>query len=415
MMAQWQQKMFSARSGPEVEVNVKVKNDPDAGELKFKGLITGPCFDFTSRNAALQIECVPEYAQVDSMAYSIYKPCSKSLQIAADPNLAEAETICKLINQTQQKLRQEFSPDQKSGSADEQYAEAQHKINEKVAHYFEEILTASDSEEVFGWTEITGGLITYGDDNLRSTINACLLQSAGPFSGTLDRLAETFGCMCIHSWDSIGVFLNKYNLMKNEDTMAPDIISMSISATSGFGLLPPGFVGVISPYYNPSDLPMEPENHFVVYPKENAEKGAGVMQQTMGPSWVNDVVVTQEATSAARDKGLDTGEAQGKVEEDSEQKKKSTQAAMNIMELWGKAAYINFALQNSTVNMQIPLNFTPVVGKYYTVTTADGNPLFKGLLAYTTHTLSVDGGNPQAMTTLGFSHVQMNGFTLPGA
>lgn len=416
-MAKWQTKMFSARNGPEVEIEVKIKNGESSAPkgFKFKGLITGPAFDFSTKNVALQIECVPEYAQIDSLSYSIYKEGGKALQISGDPNLAEAETICNLINQTQQKLREKFDPDENSESADVQYAKAQHQINEKVVKYFEELLTASNKEEVFGWTDIIEGLIWYGDDNLRSTINSCLLQSAGPFSGTLDRIAETFGCVCVHNWETIGVFLNKYNLMKNEKTLTTDTISMSISATSGFGLLPPGFVGVISPYYNPSDLPMEPENNFVVYPKENAEQGIGVMQQTMGPSWVNDSIVTQEVTSSARTKGLDVEEVEGKVEEDREKKKESIESALNILELWGKSAYINLALQNSTVTMQVPLNFKPVVGTYYNVKTAKGTSLFRGLLACASHVISAEGGSPQAITTLNFTHVQLNGFTLPHA
>lgn len=420
-MADWQNKMFSARNGPEVEIEVKVKNDEaGAGVFKFKGLITGPSYTFTTRNAALQIECVPEYAQVDSLAYSIYKPPSNALYMAADPNLAVAGTICNLITLTQKKLRENFTPEVRTGAADEQYAIAQHKINEKVVQYFEELLTASDSEEVFGWTEVVGGLVTYGDENLRSAINSCLLQSSGPFCGVIDRLAETFGCLCVHKWDKIGLLLNKYNLMNKVEDLSLDILSISINATSGFGLLPPGFVGVISPYYNPGDLPMEPSNHFVVYPKENAEQGVGVMQQTMGPSWVNDIVVSQAVTNAsARDKGLKVEEAQDKVEDDVENKEKSVQNALNILELWGKSAYINHALQNSTVSLQVPLTFKPEVGKYYNVKTNKQSAtepdvvLFKGLLANVTHSITVDGGSPQAMTSLVFTHVQLEGFYLP--
>lgn len=415
-MAQWQKKMFSERGGTEVSVNITVKNDDKAGTFKFKGLITGPTYDISSNGAAMTIECVPEYAQVDALSYSIYSPPIDSLPLQSLCNLTDAGTICNFIKMKQEELRTEFSPDSLTEAEDKAYRLSQHNINEKVAKYFEELLKTSDSEAKFGWTEILDNL-KLDDTNLSSTISQLLMQSAGPFCGVIDKMAEVFGCMYVPTWEKIGYFMNTYNLLKQPQTLEIETVGMSISAVSGFGMLPPGFVSVVSPYGTHEMLPLGETNSFVVYPKENAEKGIGVMYQTQGPCWINDIVVDQEAADAvlSRTKSTSVNESKKTAEQDKKKKKKKKKDNLQILERWGKAKYINIALASSTVDIVTPLTFKPEVGKYYIVKDKGGPVLFKGLLAGISHSISTARGGAAAHTNLQFSHVQLSGFELPHA
>ena len=426
-MAEWQRKMFSVRDGAEVTIKISVKNDPDAGVFSFRGFITGPEYNISGYGMiSLSIKCIPEYAQVDAMTYSIYTPPVAAGPLQSMCNLTNSGTICNYINDKQRELRTKYTPDFSAGEVDRTSREAQHTLNNKVVKYFEELLTASDSEECFGWTDILENL-KRNDKNLTSTINQLLITTIGPFCGVIDKTAEVFGCLYVPTWENIGYFKNKYNLMQNPEPLEVDTIGMGISAVSGYGLLPPGYVGVMSPYYTHTALAMGETTHFVCYPKEHAQEGVGALYQTMGPVWVNDIVVAAEmagaeASAAAasdsgskRKKGADPDNVQEVIESDTESKEQEAKAAASILEKWGKSTYINISLAKSTVSMNIPLTFKPQVGKYYAVRTKEGTELFTGLLSHMNHAIQVAQNNAHASTQLEFTHVQLHGFELPYA
>lgn len=416
-MGKRQNKMFSERSQADVNIRITVPEDPDAGSFTFKGLISGPVYTFGPYSVSQSDTCVPEYALVESLSYSIYSPDLQSLQQEqADPCLDDSGTICALINDMQHKLRQDYSPDSKDDSADKQYTEAQHKINEKVAKHFEDLLHNSAGEKKFGWEKILDALKD-NDCNLRRVIWTILLQTPGPFSSVIERIAEAFMCIYVPEWDDIGRFVNKYNLFNKTEELELVICGIYINTASGFGLLPTGFVGVNSPYLMPGTVPQEASKHFVVYPKENAEQGRGIMHQTLGPAWITEEIATEEGSpqDIEREQGVEVTEAESKVKEIKKSDEEVAKRNLTVLEEWGKAQYIHLALAKSQVQVQVPLTFKPKVGKFYRVRAKGKGNLFKGVLTGITHNISVDGNTPAAATLLEFSYVQMEGFSLPHA
>lgn len=415
-MGKRQKALFEERS-PDVEVKIQIHGGKDVEEFNFKGLLSGPTYAFSPYMVTLADMCVAEYAQVDALSYAIYSLNPSKAPQEAKPDLYSTGTICALMNAVQGKLRTDFKPDHRSGSADQEYTKAQHQVNEKYAHFFEQLLTNSDSEESFGWTKVLDKLKLY-DINLRKAISTIFAQSSGPFSNVIDRIAETFMCAYVPGWGNIGRFLNKYNLLSNKKDLTVDVVQLSITASSGFGLLPTGYVGVSSPYLIPSMAPQEPARHFVVYPKESAQSGKGIMYQTMGPCWISDTLAKEKIRppELKREKGVDTADAKQEVKEIKANEKQETEGALTILEEWGKAQYIDKALARSVVQLLIPLTFSPEIqlGTYYSVKTDKGAELFTGVLAQIAHNLTTEGGNPQATTMLAFTHVQLPGFTLPG-
>lgn len=414
-MGSRQNKMFSERSNADAEITVNVKNDPDAGSFSFKGFISGTAYSFGPYNVQLADHCIPEYAQIESLSYAIYSARIDHLLNQADPNLDKSETIENFINALQKHMRETYDPTSNPKADDSKYTIAQHNINEKFAKYFEELLSNSKGEDKFGWTEVVNILYKY-DTNLRNVILTTLAQQTGPFASVIDKLAEKFMCVYVPSWDNIGKFVNKYNLFNNEEELELVICGITIDTSSGFGLMPTGFVGVNSPYLLPGTLAGKPAKQFVVYPKENAENGKGIMYQSLGPAWISEACHTEELKSAAarREKGVNVVEAQQIVQDTKKQDEKAVKQNLTVLELWAKAQYAHLALSKSGVSVQCPLSFAPTVGKFYSVRAKGGAQLFKGVLRKITHSISTEGNNPQAYTTLDFAYVQMSGFSLPG-
>ena len=96
--------------------------------------------------------------------------------------------------------------------------------------------------------------------------------------------------------------------------------------------------------------------------------------------------------------------------------KKLTQRELPMQKLattYTKEAYGNYALGSSYAAITTPLNLRATIGKRYQVT-SNGTPLFEGFLAKVTHSISSSPAHPQAYSDLYFTHIEAEGFTLPG-
>lgn len=92
----------------------------------------------------------------------------------------------------------------------------------------------------------------------------------------------------------------------------------------------------------------------------------------------------------------------------------ANELARTLVQDYARAVYYDMALGSSSCSISMPADTTLWPGDRYSVTNADGRPLFTGFLSGVKHNFrkAVNGGG-QAFTTCNFTHVLFPGFTLP--
>lgn len=422
-----QNKIFKARSSPDVQIKIKITGDTSGGggTFKFKGFLTGAQYSISTGNLACTTTAVPDYATVSSLNYAIYGPMAATeYGESSEPDLEDCGTIPQFILKCMQILEQSYLQDPNATKRiTDFYKKKQHQINQKLKTNVQKLLSGSDTDEFFGWTQEIASLLKEPSPStlLRARVMGLLLASGGSFETTLAQIAEEFQEVYVPEWTSIGKFKSRGNLLKNKESLPLTIVSISVNTANGNGsLFPINYVAVDIP--TTTEMYEDSYADFVVEPISNVNKGSSMLRTT-GPLWYPAPAGgTQEIPKEGkkpknRKKKVSVKKAKQVAKKKRKKQKDNASPAEKLWKRWAKNEYVFQALSGSRASITTTVNFKVKVGKCYQVMNKkDGSQLFTGVLSHIHHSINTGlGTNPSASTTLDFFIVQCSGFQLPGA
>ena len=420
-MGKIQKKIFQSRSSPDCTVNVSVEGDSSAGSFSFKGLLIGGSYGFSAYNVEKTDSAVPDYALISALSYSVYKQHIVHGDDGTKPEFSG--DIANFIKECGEELEKSWQDNKNNeGRVSYKVAKTQHQVNQKAKKFFNQLMQASSGNDKIGWEnakEVLQQAEMGGDVELRRRVMDILLNSDGPFETTISQLAEEFQCIYVPTWEKIGYFKNRRNLLKNKKSLSVDVIQLQLEATNGRGLFPIKYAAV---------CPMLPEEwkldegpaDFIAAPEENVKEG-GSMLRTQGPLWVTAsatqlAIDSQGKEAPRRKKSLKVNKAKQVPKKATKKLKNAYEKLLDVFKEWGEAEYVYQSLAGSRATIVTTLNFKPEVGNFYSVKSKSGGEILSGLLAGITHFITTGNGKgPNCYTELHFSHIQLSGFTLPGA
>ena len=416
-----QKLVFKYRVDPDVKISISVENDDKAGTFEFKGYTTGPSYSFSHTGVQLCDWCVPEYARVEALDYSIYsEPPDLRPSKFASVTLKKYGTILKCLKEIAKRYMDNVSEREPHITEKLGYAK-KHAYNQRVKKFFEQLLEDSDTKKKFGWTEIQKMLKLDGNttDDLRLMDVLCSIINSnyGGFSTMLSHIEEAFQVVYIPQWDKIGYFKNYNTIFQEAKKLKPDIIGLDIHTENGKGVFPMAYMTVV-PCTNSADPRYGyGSKEFVVVPESNIDRVTGMQGTTSGPTWINFGSFPAAGVGDKEEKSSvsfkDPGNADVECKDVIKALKSVNEKVKEILKEWGLCEYMRQSLVGSYVQLTVPLTFKPKLGNRYKVESDDG-VLFEGVLSAVRHVVSTEGQSPQACTMLTFRWVTCGSFKLPG-
>lgn len=298
---------------------------------------------------------------------------------------------------------------------DEALRENIHTNNEEALKIWYEILDNSEVE--------IPGISEFGPD-VAGAIQAIYMGTSSSFLGAIANFSAQFQMLLIPDMEgSSGKFISYADVVTGEaEDKKAEVSSLYIAAGSQSFLpvtqvvmkgIPLSFFRGETATTGPSGLPTVVAG----YPVSNS--AGGKIEIITSPSWMPLDAWTDDSGDSASESGdsLDLSAYKASVELQGAEGEKITIDSGKIATEYCRNHYLNSALMQSTANVSIPLDVTWEIGKRYKVAqfgnNDEGIPLFTGFLAGITHSLSSSPGSINASTSLMFTHVEANGFTLP--
>lgn len=425
-LGEQQKKAFDGAGNADTQVSIDV-DDQDMGgsTLEFKGIALGDTYDFSAHNVSVRGAAMPEWALMDMLNYSIYGDFDSDTNKVIESSSSVIEIIQateqRLMTEAWSKAQEKLSQDKGEGAKQTlQNATKIHQRNQKVRQYFKQVI--SNSQETFGWSSLDK---LFKDRNQRTILNRSianvvmrvLVGGRGGFLATLNSLANQFQCIYVPGKDPTdpGKLVNMGYLVAAEpETLEiKTLASASLRAGSPAGLLPIGYVHVLSPINGNTNVRYPYTGASV--PKENLSKG-GAEDRVEAPDWAAqpgiDAFAKEKTTQYAKAEKPEsasitkTEQAVQRTEKDLEKWGTSVQS---VAAAWGLCHYAWTSLAHCTAALSVPGTFKPELGKRYKVQ-QEGKELFTGFLYSISTTVSAES----CLTSLNFSHIMATGFSLPG-
>lgn len=410
-MKQRQEKMFQERTVPDMELRIK----DQFGEISFSGYIVNPNYKFSANQVDLTDIALPEYAKMDSFNPSCYCLDTPQTRVEKDqcPTLKDEKKIPKFFMKLLDFIKKQWELAKKPKSAGGEAQQRIHKVNEKTKKYVQQLM--SNSDETFGWEDIKEYLTIGGSINdglVRGRIISLLRSCSGSFISSLLAFAEDYQCLYIPKWDDVGCLFNRDKIYDNPKELKLTPISMTIEAGSP-GLFPSRAVLVCySPVsFNPRVIDKNDiDETYWTYPTK-VEEG-GTLVPVPGPPWLpHNANLTKKPNANA---GLKADDAKRIAEDAGNGRKEAAEKRLNCIEKWAKSIYLWQSLSGSVIRIQNPLCLYAKVGTRYKIRLPSG-VVARGLLWSIQHIISSDGsGRTNATSMLTFTHVEIDGFELPG-
>lgn len=416
-MAERQTKTFSdTPDSPGINMSM---TDAFSNTLSFKGNTSAPSYSFSSGDVALTEDVQPDYAALNCLDLSIYNVAEYDVNLIKDTNYPSniAEFIKKvfewIISTGQKNLE-----DSKQGKLTKACNKKQHEINEKVKKFAIQLF--DNSKETIGWDGVKDQLGADGVDAIKRRICGALKANAGGFFNNILHLAEEFQCVYIPEFDNVGKLVNKKNLFESDEGLDVKSISLSVRAGS-VGMFPVRAVAVrrVGPYSADLDIAQSSNDYGAVFPKE--VKPGGSIMQILGPQWLPATHFDFAEVKPVPDGSAAKSVQSNKLEPDSGQNAQSAAQEIEkqinqndkVVEQWAETVYYWQALGQAYAIINTELMLNAKVGTRYVVTGADG-ALFSGILNSVEHTISTSYSDCKAHSNLQFSHIIMEGATIPG-
>lgn len=416
-MAERQTKSFNdTPDSPGIDMTM---TDAFNNSLSFKGNTSAPSYSFSAGDVALTEDVQPDYAVLNCLDLSIYNFIEYDLDILKDSDYPSniAEFIKKVFERIIE-VGKKYIDDSSQGKITKECSKKQHEINEKVKKFAIQLF--DNSKETIGWDGVKDQLGTAGVDSLKRRICGALKSNAGGFFNNILHLAEEFQCVYVPEFDNVGKLVNKKKLFESDESLDVKSISLSVRAGS-VGMFPIRAVAVrrVGSYAGDLDIIGDNNDYGVIYPKE--VKPGGSIMQILGPQWLPAVhfnfakvkpINNGESAITIQNNKLEpkSGKNATPVVKQAEQQNKDNDT---VVEQWAETVYYWQALGQSYAIVNTELKLNAKVGTRYTVTGKDG-ALFSGVLNAVEHTISTGYNDCKAHSNLQFSHVIIEGATIPG-
>lgn len=416
-MAERQTKSFNdTPDTPGVDMSL---TDAFDGSLAFKGNTSAPAYSFSAGDVALTEDVQPDYAALNCLDLSIYNAVEYDIDIMKDSSYPSniAEFIKKVFEWIIESGKKNLE-NPKQGKLTKECCKKQHEINEKVKKFAIQLF--DNSKETIGWDGVKDQIGTPGVDALKRRICGALKTNAGGFFNNILHLAEEFQCVYVPEFDNVGKLINKKNLFESDESLDLKSISLSVRAGS-VGMFPVRAVAVrrVGTPSPDIDLIADNNDYGIIYPKE--VKPGGSIMQTLGPQWLPaayfdfaQVKPINDGSSArpVQNNQLEpkSGQNAEPVAQRVEQQNKENE---KVVEQWAETVYYWQALGQAYAIINTELMLNVKVGTRYTVLGADG-ALFSGILNSVEHTIATGYTECKASSNLQFSHIIMEGATIPG-
>jgi len=418
-LAGFQRDMFKARTEPDLDLEI---DDGNGGALHFKGYIANPGLVASYGDISADIKAIHTASVVEALNLSIYTapgvPSNHAIK-----NVESASWSSRLSDITKELIKN-WERAQNPSDENTVVQREIHKQNGIPLKVWNAMLSSSvdsTTQKSLGSAPTHPGVNTNINDFLANT----LLAVKPGFMGTMLSLNGALQMLYAPGMteDDPGKFVLTQNLFKDAKELRAEMNESGCSAGLGArSNLPLGQVLVMGvggsnfatekarKVGRAPGIPTLIPKTVVRYPKEGA--AGGQLISVPLPPFLPSPVHTHDAPGLVR--------RVMNAEETAEQVQKSlekTQAFVtgpfsDICRDYAHNIYIDLALSGAQFTINLPLDLTVRVGLYYNVSGPSAS-LFKGLLVRVVHTLSISETNASASSSLTFSYVEMNGFSLP--
>jgi hypothetical protein len=250
-------------------------------------------------------------------------------------------------------------------------------------------------------------------------------NSYGSFMQTIQQICIMFQLMYIPAVeDGFGKFVPIRKAVEQELEKNVSILQMNI--TAGAKSTQPitqvvvhGLPGLVHKEGGQGNRPNAAEPALSIFP-DSSVASAGRVYRTAAPIWLPVYMHPTKTDISTEESDLDPDSyTQARLQENKAAREYMDSDVKGLVDEWAKDLYVNLSLSPSSAQLLVPLDVTWEIGKTYKVTATgpkgqDPKNLFTGFLYGISHRLSSSSQSPEATTRLMFTHVQGEGFKLPG-
>jgi hypothetical protein len=429
-----QSRMFEARTAPDCTLST---TDGKGGSLTFRGFSVGPSYTVTSGQVSPDIEFLGEAAIISGVRPSIYihggtedgggKPGEFDSEL---PGIATgmypSQRTISVLNYLMDRWR--TNPNRSLREFDAAVANIVDKVQQPAINAFFKLLSSS-TDELEAWEALSEDTTAAQaiNGNINQLIAQILKYPTSDFMANIQRLCSEFELIYVPSLRSgnMGKLIKAEDVLDGEATgKTVKIASMQISLTNR-GTLPLQQIvvrGLASPMYEHQGYADKKKSNnakiatvsvaLAAYPEEPYE-GGRIADISMPLYIAQHIPVIDGKTlellelKPNMDVSVYTDE---KVVLQDMVKTEGNSIVKPVIDRHARNAYIDAVLTASTVSLSTDLDYSWEVGKRYHVSCEKSGSLFSGFLAGLSHSLSVGAGS--ARSTLNFSHVETDGWSL---
>jgi hypothetical protein len=414
--------MFEAAEGADISIE-----DGLGGTLKFKGYQTNSSYEITPGAIGYAASIVHNSAVLDTLQTSVYKHGNTYFRdVASLPKGGEkysswmSVVLEKMISSWDAHVNGTSTVLDDLSKAE--YVRA-HENNARGLAAFRKYLAACNdpNPKLSAFAESSEFLKA-----MNLTIFNTYGNSYGSFLQTIQQLGLQFQTIYVPDLgDGVGTSIVSSSLVKQELSKKVHILSMLLSAGAK-NIIPMTQVILSagpSTYWRADET--KKANKFLpgttvsVFPPGTTQ---GRVYVVSAPGWLPTSITPRlSAADIEAGKGSPDPAAYGdkRTMQDEKARNNMKKPVRDMMDEWAKNVYVDMALADSVAQITVPLDLTWELGKVYKVTTTGAKgqkfkKLFTGFLSAMSHNLSSIHDSPHAYTSLMFTHVQGEGFTLPG-
>lgn len=422
-MAADQSRMFEATPGTSVFVD-----DGLGGRLAFSGYTSSSMYEIMASGVGQSAAIVHSSALLDSLQTAIYR-FSESSHRHVDEAAVGSSTYTSWMSAVLDKIMEKWAEgmsDALLDSESREIAEIAHNNNEGALALWRQVLNAS-TDETEHLSKFAQGTMMGFRNSLNGAISSIYFGGFGSFLQAMQQFGLQFQLVYVPSLDQSGAgkFIRISDMLTEGEEKEAHISQMAISAGMR-GLIP---VTQVMVYGATSTERREgtsrapkfiPAPGLSVFPPDAA---SGRVYITSAPPWLPTIVHATIQDVPDPDPGMGPPDIDRyrriKTNQDKNVRKYLDTTVRDVLDEWTKNMYADMALADATAQLSVPLDLTWEIGKVYKVTAkgakGEGSrPLFTGFLAGIGHSLASTHESPRASTTLNFTHVRGEGFTLPG-
>ncbi len=416
-LAQDQTSMFEAASSARVFME-----DGLGGSISFRGYQTNSSYEIMTGGIGYSASAVHASAVLDTLQTSVYRFGNKLWRDYANTPKGGG-TYSSWMSAVLERMLEEWNTHVQTGNLDELTKATvirAHNNNEVGLTALRAVLSAS--------TDKNQKLTELGtDDNFKKNITFAIFNIYASSYGSFLQAIQQFGLQFQTIYvpdigEGFGKYIRTSDVIQQELTKKVHIMRMYLSAGAK-SIVPVTQImvqGMPADYWRAGY-----DNHtkFMASPAISTfppNVTTGRVYVVSAPSWLPTDTTPERTTEAEGKQAPDPAAyADNRTLVDKEHRKELDTTVRETIDEWAKNIYIDMALADSSAQITVPLDFTWEIGKVYKIT-AEGakgqknKDLFTGFLAGITHNLSSLQDTPQAYTSLMFTHVQGEGFTLPG-